>query len=811
MKPFTKKIWILATYLLLIVLFLENRVDAQECCYALRSDIITPGQEQFNISATSSAAADTPDFSYQALIQFPNDNMVPELTSPSTQTQCIKKPPSSFECSSRNSEIFFASFRVISAPKSDGTYNTATANVTLFGQQCKQSNFCRNLAAKTSGKDSISLGFLGTWPKPVAIIVGTIAGAIFLGGVYYVWRRHNPSDKYRDRSDVTDIITPPNMRNAPNEQLNPNTLLAKAGNRRSIPVQSSGKIPLSALSPKERKLSGLLNKVKSKPPQKRTKGSEETREVVVDMHDEVDEKTQLEELGSGLSGSRYLPISSVVVDVENDAVLELSKELEDKGLRGRSSEVKAIPATRSAKESTVINVTRRPSVKLHDQERDEKERHRERERDRDRDKERREDRREDRERERNRDRRDDRDKERHQDSKPTTKSSTTAGMRSSREKDQDNRESRSHHRSINQKERSRSRDPVNNERESRKIDRNASRVHRSGSKPREDPVNDERESRKTDRTASRAHRSVSKSRDETRSSSNRDSQPEVPLSRSKTIGSVEIRSSSSRKRSDDKRSREDLRRQAVRSSSASDLLIGEIGSTLASLGDLNRAKSTLVKSGDDDDDDNNDNDEKPKSNSTSRQNSRPTTQVLSTNPSRTPSKRQAKLKKMGVNSSDNESSSSENIPLADQLPLAMFASSASQKTPPHSPAYPSDSNKETGEYFEQTQSGSNPRSARTTPTRSLAPNTLTKEKLTAEMLEAKNGLEGDNSGYYESILDDVLNAGEFEDSSVSGGSDKVPVGGLLKTLSAEKKGRGKGNSASEDDEVPIGIRMGLSK
>jgi len=813
MKPCTISCSPVALLFFMILLITQHVVDAQGCCFSLNYEIIPGGQYSVNVTATDS---DVNDQQYKALIQFPSGYTVnPNPTSPFANLSCTQKAGTSFECETANYQLFFANFILNLPPVPPNTTpERPSAQVTVLGTACKQQDFCSTLVTPASS-DKISLGFLGVWPKYVVIIVGVVLGLLLFAIFFYIWRQYNPSDVYRDRSEVTDIL---HDKNPSHGASSPAVLLEAATRGRSVKKPP----PVAKKSDHPRD---------SKP-----------ENVMVEVYNE---KLVAQKLGSGLSDSRFLPMTSVVVDMENDTVSEV--EIEDEAAsRGRSHDIKMLMVSADA------GVARNASVKEEKERerREERERHRERERDRERESHRIAE---------ERGRRDDKDRERHRDSKNLSRSATTA-VAKTRENEKYDRESRSHrHSTYIPKERSRSRDaavakPRENEkhareresrshrhstyipkersrsrdaavaktRENEKHDRERERESRSHrhstyipkerSRTRENEKHDrERESRfhrhstyipkersgshdaavaQDERDGQRTSSRRSKPRDSTASSD--DLPPEIPLSRPKATsgGDESTHSPSTRNKPRTEKDRDDLRRQAIRTSASELDIVAESGATPVS----DHRKSVISKSS-----------HSEKSKASPSRSSRSTTTVSL--PSKSLSKRSKKQEaKRDGDDSDNESSSSENLPLGDRLPLAMIASTA---TSPTTTTSIKEVDKSSRKLIHLKSSSKSKPSILTTPKSVL-------KKQSPKSRDGQNIEDGDGN-YYESILDDVLNAGDPDASELSTGSEEVPIGKWAQqTLhgSGEKRKSILGvaaSSTSEDDEVPIGRLRGVSK
>ncbi|CAG8496278.1 5606_t:CDS:2 [Ambispora gerdemannii] len=339
-------------------------VNAQQCCYQVVYDILPGGQTQVNVSGTSETAADSN--SYHALVQFPADYMIQgEPTSPFDKITCTKQGQNGYECDTQNYERFFASFILTvpgnGAPTATGQTQVVAPKValTLFGQSCQQQNFCSDQVAASKNRDSISLGFLGRWPKYVVIIVGVIAGLLLLGGIYYLWKRHNPNNKHHDKSEVTDIITRHRHRDSGvsghhNIREPGSTLLGpvKNGNKftfsdRLLISQIPGAVPKSSTNINEKNSRGLFDGTRPKSYRgtkdkndKNTHGGGGGGNVAVEIYGE---KPRGKALGSGLSGSQ-LPMSSFAVDIDG-SVSEVSADAENDFMqRTRVADIKTLPA-----------------------------------------------------------------------------------------------------------------------------------------------------------------------------------------------------------------------------------------------------------------------------------------------------------------------------------------------------------------------------------------------------------------------------------------------------------------------------------
>ncbi|CAG8542911.1 10583_t:CDS:2 [Ambispora leptoticha] len=708
-----------------------SNMRRKQCCYQVVYDLLPGALYQVNVSGTSSAGSD----SYSALVQFPPEYMIQgDPTSPFATIKCDKQGQNGYDCETQGNDRFFAEFTLTipgtgapTAANQSPQMVSPNVSLTLFGQACTQKQFCSDLVAASKNGDTVSLGFLGRWPKYVVIIVGTLAGILLLGAFYYLWKRHNPNDKHADRSDVADILNrhhgsrggvgadPHNMSERRTTLLGPLKYDNKLAlvNEQSLISKIPGTVHRTPVMDKEKSPRGLFDRTKSKSYGKeRTKNKKNTYDggnVAIEVYDE---KTHGKDLGSGLSGSQ-IPMTSLVLDVE-DSISDVSTDADNNN--------NFMPNTRAAdvKTSRVINdLAYKGTSKSYEPPKD---------RDRDRREERERERREERdrrdERERDREKRDDRERGYSHDSKTLARAATTSGVKSSRG-DRDYRDSRPHMRTQN--------------------------------------LDDQREGRRggEERNKSRKNRSTSRTRgggDNNNTSSSRDHK----TNKKKTTAE----------------------------------LIMESANT-TSLSELIRSKSAKT--------------EKEKSSSSNNHNhnnsasqgrhtSRPNT-ILSSPSTKRPKKPVKKVSSdegsSGTESSDSDNSSDQ--PLSDRLPLAMIASPVASAKAPQSPKNPKTTKSRGG-------SGNITVNKFTNQSTSLKPPEVIVSQNDSE--DSSNG----GGGYYESILNDVLNVGDFTGSEISNGSEEIPIGRRLQTLRDEKKkgfGGGKG-SASEDDEVPIGLRMGYS-
>ncbi|CAG8482808.1 109_t:CDS:2 [Paraglomus occultum] len=285
-----------ARWSLLILTFIifagTNTVTAQSCCFSITSlsKASSPGVFQYELNITASHK----DFKrnnqqYTAFISFPPEYLIqgdPYSSSPSFK--CDRNTSYSFTCQSQFDSTFSASFQVTMAT---AITTQPTAAVTIYGDTCIKEQFCDDQTVGAHSND-ISLGPFGTWSKTAVIIAGVVLGLIILVAIYLLYRRSHPDSKYIDTSQAPSF---------PDQSVDkPNT-----------PFQSGTLLNFSTTdTPKKRK--GLL------------KGFFQRDESSSNTEKAIDESAwnqaprSVSDLGSGLSGSKFMPVSSVVVDIEEN-------------------------------------------------------------------------------------------------------------------------------------------------------------------------------------------------------------------------------------------------------------------------------------------------------------------------------------------------------------------------------------------------------------------------------------------------------------------------------------------------------------
>ncbi|CAG8521387.1 9782_t:CDS:2 [Paraglomus brasilianum] len=287
-----------ARWSLLILTFIifagTNTVTAQSCCFSVNSMSTgsNPNVPEYQINITASHK----DFKrnnqqYTALISFPPEYLIQgEPSSSSASFKCDRTTPSSFTCESHFDSKFSASFHV-SMPTAILTQ--PTASVTIYGDTCEKEQYCSDLTVSAQS-NNISLGPFGTWPKTAVIIAGIVLGSIILIAVYLLYRRSHPASRYLDTSEAPSF---------------PDQGADKSGSA----FQSGTLLNFStADTPKKRK--GLLKGFF--PRNESSLNTEKTIDRSVAANNNV--RQSVSDLGSGLSGSDYMPFSSVVVNMEEN-------------------------------------------------------------------------------------------------------------------------------------------------------------------------------------------------------------------------------------------------------------------------------------------------------------------------------------------------------------------------------------------------------------------------------------------------------------------------------------------------------------
>ncbi|RKP25264.1 hypothetical protein SYNPS1DRAFT_28997 [Syncephalis pseudoplumigaleata] len=177
-------------------------VSAGSCCFTTQT---TPaGNNSYNItvSAVHSDIKKNNDV-YRTIISIPQQyQFVGKATGGATCTNAAVS--TSYDCTSNNATKFAAQISVQPSSSSSSASSTTTDNklvigVSIFRDQCQQSDSCPDVmadssssSASSSNDETVYLGPFGNVTKPVAIAIGVAFGVIAIGVAYAVLRRVFP-------------------------------------------------------------------------------------------------------------------------------------------------------------------------------------------------------------------------------------------------------------------------------------------------------------------------------------------------------------------------------------------------------------------------------------------------------------------------------------------------------------------------------------------------------------------------------------------------------------------------------------------
>ncbi|KAI8050264.1 hypothetical protein BDF22DRAFT_735298 [Syncephalis plumigaleata] len=162
------------------------------CCFTTRTTSVGNNTQNVNITAVYSGITEH-DNTYRAIISIPEQyRFVGKATGGATCNNAAVA--TSYDCTSNNSPKFNTQIAVQSL--SSLSSNNLVFNVTVYRDQCQQSDSCPDVmvdststTSTSSDDETIYFGPFGNVTKPVAIAIGVAFGVIIIGVAYAVLRR----------------------------------------------------------------------------------------------------------------------------------------------------------------------------------------------------------------------------------------------------------------------------------------------------------------------------------------------------------------------------------------------------------------------------------------------------------------------------------------------------------------------------------------------------------------------------------------------------------------------------------------------